>query len=525
MLKWNHYVGVVFASLALFFGIASSANEDGTDLTTIFVAGDSTAASGSSDEQRGWAWAFADYFEPDAVRIENRARGGRSSRTFITEGHWAGLLADLKEGDWVLIQFGHNDGGAINEEPPGSTRPVRARGSLPGIGDEQRVIDNVVTGEHEIVYTFGHYLRQMVEDVRARGANPVLMSLTVRNIWRDGRLERGSGQFGYWSYQVAREYGIPFIDVSNMAADRLEPAGPDMMALLYPRDHTHTGAAGARLHAEVVLSGLKGLRPSPIQDNWLSEAGRAIEADGVAFLGLPFPAHAGRPSVFLIGDSTVRNGRGDGGGGEWGWGDFLPDYLELASELNIVNRAVGGLSSRTFRTAGHWNQVKKWLKPGDVVVMQFGHNDSAPLNDSSRARGTIRGTGSEFEFIQNQLTGKPEVVYTYGEYLRRYVAEALELGAVPVICSPVPRKVWDDEGRIARNPESYPAWARQVAEEAGVAFIDLHEKIALIYEEMGRDAVELLFADERTHTSKSGAKLNARVVADALKPLLTDLTR
>lgn len=487
----------------------------------VFIAGDSTAAAGSGDEQRGWAWAFADFFDAEQVRIENRARGGRSSRTFITEGHWDALLEDLRPGDWVLIQFGHNDGGAINEEPPGSTRPLRARGSLPGIGDEQEAIDNLVTGQHEVVYTFGHYLRQMVEAVEAKGAHPVLMSLTVRNIWNEGRLERGSGQFGYWSYQVARDAGIPFIDVSNRAADRLEPMGPDLMALLYPRDHTHTGAAGARVHAKVVLAGLKGLRPTPIQDEWLNDAGQAVEADGLSWLGLPFPGNANLNSVFLIGDSTVRNGRGDGAGGEWGWGDFLGEYLEL-DNLNLVNRAVGGLSSRTFRTGGFWEPVKNWLKPGDVVVIQFGHNDSAALNDDSRARGTIRGTGSEWEFIQNQLTGKPEVVFSYGEYLRRYIAEVLESGATPVVCSPVPRKVWDDEGRIVRQPDSYPAWAREVAESAGVAFIDLHEMIARRYDELGADAVDPLFADARTHTSEAGARLNAQVVAEALASLLDD---
>ena len=512
-MKRLYWFGSALLCLGLSGAAAVAALKD--DRPAIFIAGDSTAAAGSSDEQRGWAWAFADFFDSEQVRIENRARGGRSSRTFITEGHWAELLEAVRPGDWVLIQLGHNDGGAINEEPPGSNRPLRARGSLPGIGDEQEAIDNVLTEQHEVVYTFGHYLRQMVEEVQAKGAYPVLMSLTVRNIWSNGRLERGSGQFGAWSYQVAREAGIPFIDVSNRAADRLEPIGPKLMNLLYPRDHTHTGAAGARVHAEVVLSGLKGLRPSPIQDAWLNEAGEAVETDGMAFLGLPFPADARKPSLFLIGDSTVRNGRGDGAGGEWGWGDFLGEHLD-AEDFNIVNRAVGGLSSRTFRTGGYWERVKSLLRPGDVLVIQFGHNDSAALNDDSRARGTIRGTGSEMEFIQNQLTGKPEMVFSYGEYLRRYVAEALEMGVTPVICSPVPRKVWDAENRIVRNPDSYPAWAREVAESAGIAFIDLHESIARRYDAMGPEAVDALFADERTHTSREGARLNAEVAADAL---------
>src|SRR5471032_2005695 len=85
-------------------------------LPTIFVAGDSTAAVGAGEAQQGWAVPFADYFDSTKVNVANRARGGRSSRTFITEGTWDKLLADVKTGDFVLIQFGHNDGGALNDE-------------------------------------------------------------------------------------------------------------------------------------------------------------------------------------------------------------------------------------------------------------------------------------------------------------------------------------------------------------------------------------------------------------------------
>ena len=95
-------------------------------LPTVFIAGDSTAARGNGNTQEGWGVPFAAYFDPTRVNVVNRARGGRSSRTFITEGAWDQLLAEVKAGDTVLIQFGHNDGGPINDEPP---PPLRARGA------------------------------------------------------------------------------------------------------------------------------------------------------------------------------------------------------------------------------------------------------------------------------------------------------------------------------------------------------------------------------------------------------------
>src|SRR6185503_3880272 len=131
---------------------ASAAPQINSALPTIFIAGDSTAARGRGEHQQGWAVPFADYFDLTKVNVVNRARGGRSSRTFVSEGLWDQLLADVKAGDVVLIQFGHNDGGAINDAS-------RARGSLPGLGDESQEIDNQLTKNHEVVQTFGWYLR------------------------------------------------------------------------------------------------------------------------------------------------------------------------------------------------------------------------------------------------------------------------------------------------------------------------------------------------------------------------------
>jgi hypothetical protein len=184
-----------------------------------------------------------------------------------------------------------------------------------------------------------------------------------------------------------------------------------------------------------------------------------------------------------------------------------------------VNRAVGGLSSRTFYTGGYWQRTLNMMRPGDVLVMQFGHNDNAPINDNSRARGTLNGIADNYEQIQNQLAGKPETVYSYGGYLRRFIGEARARGITTIVCSPVPRKIWEGK-KIARAQNSYPDWARQVALQSGSAFIDLNNTVANEYDRLGMKKVDALFADKLTHTSKAGAELNAGFVAAELKPLL-----
>lgn len=510
-------IALLSVLLALLLSGASG-SEETARRARLFVAGDSTAAAGNGTDRVGWAAPFADFFDEEKVEVVNCARGGRSSRTFITEGHWDALLQQVEVGDVVLIQFGHNDGGAINREPEGSSRPLRARGSLPGLGEESEEILNAVTGKREIVYTFGHYLRKMIMDTQEKGATPVLLSLTARNLWKDGRLERGSGRYSYWSYQLAKELDVAFIDITNPVVDRLEPLGSkEALDVYFPQDYVHTGLEGAEVNAETVVAGLKGLRPSPVA-GWLSEKGEAVPADTLSWLRLPIPADGEKPTVFLIGDSTVRNGRGDGANGQWGWGAFLEEHFD-AGEINVVNRAVGGLSSRTFYTGPYWKRMQGMMKPGDFLILQFGHNDDIALNDAKRARGTIKGIGEETETIDNMVTGKREVVHTYGWYLRQYIQAAKEAGVTPIVCSPVPRKSWSEEGKINRSVGSYRDWAKQVAAAEEVPFVDLNHLVADKYDALGKRAVDPLFGDAHTHTSREGAILNAQCVAEGLRAL------
>lgn len=249
-------------------------------------------------------------------------------------------------------------------------------------------------------------------------------------------------------------------------------------------------------------------------------------------IALPEPANPALPSLFLIGDSTVRNGRDDGqqkgAEGQWGWGNPIAAHFD-ASRINVVNRAIGGLSSRTYLTGGHWERTLALMKRGDYLIIQFGHNDNGAINDATRARASIGGTGEEVQLIDNMLTGQKETVHTYGWYLRKYVADARAKGVTPVIASPVPRKRWDADGKIGRSVASHAGWAREVARAANIAFIDLNENAARAYDAMGRDAVMKLFPqvtpEEHTHTNLAGAELNARLVVASLPSPLRSFLR
>ena len=262
-----------------------------------------------------------------------------------------------------------------------------------------------------------------------------------------------------------------------------------------------------------------------------------------AGLGLTGPANAKLPSLILVGDSTVRNGHGLGSDGLWGWGAPIADLFDPA-KINVVNRAIGGLSSHTYISAGHWDSTLEIIKPGDFVLIQFGHNDggvnlpgATPVPDQGllpgtappppptgatprmpNGRGSLPGIGEETLDVQNPRTHITETVHTFGWYMRKYIADTKAKGATPILCSLVPRKLWLD-GHVIRNTTTYRGWAQQVAAAEHVGFVDLNEIIARRYDALGQATVDPLFGDPHTHTTMAGAQLNAECVAAGLRAL------
>ena len=236
-------------------------------LPTLFVASDSTAATGGRTT-RGWGAVLIDYFDTNRLNIINRAVGGRSFRTFTREGRWDQIVENLKAGDFVIIEFGHNDGGGA--------RNSRGRGDEPGIGDETETVVGR-DGREEIVHTFGWYLRKYIRDTRSKGATPIVSTTTVRNLWGEGRVERGMGRMRDWAEEVAKQEKAIFIDHSNLGADHYERIGQAAASLYHPQDHSHTNVAGAIANAETFLAGLAAKADVTLNE-FLNEKGRSIEA-------------------------------------------------------------------------------------------------------------------------------------------------------------------------------------------------------------------------------------------------------
>ena len=236
----------------------------------------------------------------------------------------------------------------------------------------------------------------------------------------------------------------------------------------------------------------------------------AIAAIAVSFT---FTDH--KPVLCIIGDSTVKNGDGTGKNGQVGWGSVIDPFFDTM-KISIRNHAIGGRSSRTFISDGRWDKILADLQKGDYVIMQFGHNDSSPLDDTARARGTIKGIGNDSTEIYNPIRKMKEVVYSYGWYMRKFVNEARAKGAIPIICSPVPREGWKN-GKI--NRDQYAGWSKEVADQTNTYFIPLNELIATEYERLDTAAVHKFFPADHTHTNREGAQLNAKKVVEGVQAL------
>jgi lysophospholipase L1-like esterase len=225
---------------------------------------------------------------------------------------------------------------------------------------------------------------------------------------------------------------------------------------------------------------------------------------------------AEKPTLFIVGDSTVKNGTK----GQQGWGDPLILLFDK-EKIAVANHAIGGRSSRTFQTEGRWDKILTTAKNGDFVLVQMGHNDGGPLDDAARARGTLRGIGDETKEIDNPITKKKEIVHTYGWYLRKYVADAKANGMTIVLLSPIPHlpKAAVQAGDVEKS--NYVTWSEEVAKAEKVPFVNLNKLVLAKYAGLtpGEVKEKYFSVADGTHTSPAGAELNARCVADGLREL------
>ena len=245
------FTTLILCFLTLTQSVSAAENSDSESrVPTLYVIGDSTSAPYPPERYplHGWAQVLQEYFDPARLLVDDRAKGGRSSKSFYDEGSWAPIREALKPGDWVFIQFAHND--QKKDDPNRFTDPAT---------------------------TFPEHLRRYVEETRAAGARPVLLTPINRNRWASPRvMEDTHGAYPDATRRVAKEMGVPLIDLHTMTRKRFTRLGPEKSGKLflnlapgehpnYPEgkeDNTHLQESGAR---EVCALAVKGIKRLPLR--------------------------------------------------------------------------------------------------------------------------------------------------------------------------------------------------------------------------------------------------------------------
>ncbi|KAJ6593396.1 Rhamnogalacturonan acetylesterase [Mycena capillaripes] len=216
---------------------------------TVYLAGDSTMTpNGNNDGTAGWGKFLPDY---ESLTVVNNAIAGRSARSFTREGRFTAMATNVKAGDYVVIEFGHNDGGSLTPTDNGRTD------CAVGAAGYATTCSTVFGGVAETVLTYEAYLVNAAKLFQAKGANVIISTATPDNPWETGTFTYAANRFVTYCQDAAAATGATFVDHGLFTADLFKNQGAALVDSYYPNDHTHTSPAGATVVARAFILALE----------------------------------------------------------------------------------------------------------------------------------------------------------------------------------------------------------------------------------------------------------------------------
>jgi len=230
---------------------------------TVYLAGDSTMAPGGGGSGTdGWGQYLGQYL---TIPVVNDAIAGRSARSYTDEGRFTTLINTVKKGDFVIIEFGHNDGlsGAVDN------------GREDAFGDVYNTTATVTEadGSTLVIHTFTFYMQNAIVSLKAKGATVIVSSQTPDNIWSGTTIAAGP-RFVLYAQEVAATNAVTYVDHYDYVAQAYDEIGETAVTAWYPIDHTHTLPAGAQVVAQAFVRGL--LCGSSTLEAKVNAAGNAV---------------------------------------------------------------------------------------------------------------------------------------------------------------------------------------------------------------------------------------------------------
>lgn len=181
------------------------------------------------------------------------------------------------------------------------------------------------------------------------------------------------------------------------------------------------------------------------------------------------PSFCQEITIFLVGNSTMANKSWRGGHPETGWGQTLPLYF--TEGVKIQNHAMNGRSTKSFLAEGRWDSVVNRVKPGDYIIIEFGHNDS-------KKEDTTKFADANTDYRLNLI---------------KFINDAISKNAIPILATPIVRRRFSKDGNFYDVHGDYPKVVREVAEEKNVFLLDLHKSSEKLIISYGEESSKKLF--------------------------------
>lgn len=497
--------------LTLCVGTLFAQDVSKTKAVTVYLVGDSTVCEYGDDsnnydvERAGWGENIGSYFN-DNVKFVNLAISGRSARSFTYEAKYETLLKDIKAGDYLFIQFGHNDAKADDLSLEDTSK--RYRHSSP-LGDES-------VKESYQYYLYTYYIK-MAQD---KGAIPVLVTPIVRREFENGKVKdthysalenEKTISYDESMRTLAKKLNVALIDLNAKTEALYNKLGEEVTISLHALynskkenkvDNTHLNDIGSKMVAGLVAEEIK------VSDLALKEELKETIASST--------------NIYIVGDSTACEYGDDSANymiERSGWGESLDHYFNH-NDVKVVNLALSGRSSRSFTYEENYTILKNSLKAGDYLFIQFGHNDEK-IDD-------LTATDTSKLYRHTSPVGDEKTEGSYQYYLYNYYIKlAQEKGATPVLLTPIVRRNFEDEKIVsshysaveAEKVISYDEVMRQLAQKLDITLLDLNAQTEALYNKLGTERTVYLHAvyNEKKENKVDNTHLNhygSNVVAD-----------
>jgi lysophospholipase L1-like esterase len=476
----------------------------------VYLAGDSTVKDYGDDNSIGGWGEYIKYYFDDGVEIINKAEGGRSTRSYLNQGRLDEITSQLREGDYVFIQFGHNDNRTTEDarvEHSVQLGEPDENGVYPTLKAEktktpQRIVDfykNDAYPYSEYFYpyesgTFKWYLKQYIEQVRAKGATPVIITPVCRVLFdADGKIQPAFGEnngYKVAAEQAAEECGVACIDAYSITQQLYEGYGVLTTQGLHDvkddgtMDLTHYNKFGANIVASKLAAAVGETIPE-LQSHIIVSKTSVSKTDDMKTANLFVVGDSGKGMT----DSDVFSAHG--------YTEYMQDYFN--DKITVRDYTIAGATAKSFASTKAYTDFINSVNEGDYVMISFGRYDSEAMAGGYTRSGEDKENANSFAH------------YIYYSYVK----PVTDKKAIPVLLTPINNRVYGTDGTAVNTSGDYTADLLKLVTDGSLSFVNVSNITYELYKNMGEEGSKVLNAldSKNGYDNKAFSEFGAQTIA------------